>query len=469
MDSKIPSVAIVGRRNVGKSALFNRLIEAEKAIVSEIAGTTRDRTEGIGWWRGRQIKFIDTGGLDIGDKDLIEKEILKQVEFALQKSDLILFVVDLRIGLLPQEVKIAKDLQKYREKIIFVGNKADSPQIRTRADEREWLKLGLDAPAPVSAMTGAGVGDLLDMIFGQLNLVGPGLVPYRAGAAKAPKRPGTSPGPTALVGDDRSEGALRIAIIGRTNVGKSSLLNAIIGEKRVIVSPIPHTTREPQDMEIVFQGKTIILIDTAGLQKKTKIKEMERKGVERTIQIVKKADLVFFLIEPFVPLPNEDKRIASLISQSKTSVIILVNKWDAVSKENHQADRWVAMIKKELPQLNFAPIIFISALNALHVNKLLPLACRLFEERNILIKKEELTSLLPQLILRHKPLRGEWKSHPIIKRIEQTGTNPPGFTIWIGTKQSLHFAYVRFLENRLREYFGFEGSPIQIFVKQEKA
>ena len=459
----IPTIAIVGRRNVGKSALFNRFIEEDKAIVSDIAGTTRDRTEGIGLWRGQKIKFVDTGGVDIGEKDVIEKEVLKQANFAIKNSDIVLFLVDLRAELMSQEVKIARKLVPHKNKIILVGNKADGPRVRDRAYESQWRALALGDLHPVSAATGVGTGDLLDLIFEKLKIPlnpsdghrGNGDSPFGKGSGRRPR--------------DLHE-SINIAIIGRPNVGKSSLLNAILGEERVIVSPIPHTTREPQDTEIIFQDKKIILIDTAGIRKRAKIGPgLEKAGVAKTLEIIKRAQIIFLMLEPLVPLPLQDRHLAALISESSASVIVLVNKWDLLApKEEQKANKWTTALRQELPTIGFAPIVLISALNKRAVQKLLPLACEIAQKRGKQVTQQEIDDLLPKLILRHKPSRGKGTHHPVLRRVEQTNTNPPEFTVWIGPKQNLHFSYVRFLENRLREYFGFEGTPIKIWVRQEK-
>lgn len=445
----IPTIAIVGRRNVGKSALFNRLIEEKKAIVSPISGTTRDRTEGSCLWRGQKIRLIDTGGMDIGTEDVIEREVLAQVDFAIKNSDLILFIVDLRVGLLPQEIKIAKKIMPYKNKTILVGNKADGLKIRLEAENPEWKKLGLGAPSPVSATTGAGVGDLLDIVFERL------VTPAKL----------VEPPPASLVS---LEGAsLRIAIIGRPNVGKSSLLNALLGEKRVIVSPIPFTTREPQDTEIVYEGKKIVLVDTAGLRKKTKIKEeIEKRGVQSTLRALKKAQIVLFVLEPFSPLLSQDKHIGSFIAESKASVIIIVNKWDLIEKG--QQENWIRYLKKILPHLSFAPTLFVSALTGLNINKVMPLVLKIAQARQKFITQKEVQNILPKLIFHHRPVRAKGTGHPVIKKIEQTAANPPQFTVWIGKKQSLHEIYIKFLEKQIRGYFGFEGTPVRIWVRQEE-
>ncbi|MDP3244692.1 MAG: ribosome biogenesis GTPase Der [bacterium] len=454
--NSIPTIAIIGRRNVGKSALFNRFLEEEKAIVSDVLGTTRDRTEGYCWWRGEQIKVVDTGGLDIGEKDFLEKEILAQARYAMENADLILLLVDLKTGLLPQESMIVNKLKPYRKKIILVGNKADGTKIRAAIHDPEWLKFGFGEPMPVSAVTGAGVGDLLDEIFERIKI--PHNPPLSKGEVKEDFKAADEKPP------------FKIAIIGRPNVGKSLLLNSILGEKRVIVSPVPHTTREPQDTEMIFQNQKIILIDTAGIRQKNKIPStsMEKKGIERSLKVINRADLIFFLLEPMEHFPHQDKDIASALNKTQASLVLVINKWDTAENNKISHDKIAASISYQMPQLAFAPIVFVSALTGLHINKLLPLALKIAEERKKMVSDEELKELLPKLILRHKPSRGKGTNHPIIRAIEQTRANPPQFTVWIGTKQSLHFSYVRFLENRLREHFGFDATPIRIWVRQEK-
>jgi GTP-binding protein len=460
----VPTIAIVGRRNVGKSTLFNCLLEEKKAIVSKIPGTTRDRTEGICFWRGQKIKVIDTGGLDIGRDDLIEKEIRHQVETALKISDLILFLVDLKEGPLPQEEKIANELKKYRQKIILVGNKADSPKWRQKAEDSQWQKLQFGKPVPVSAVSGAGVGDLLDLVLERLKTLN-----------------SVSPFGKEEFSRLETEKPLPIAIVGRPNVGKSSLLNALLGEKRVIVTPIPHTTREPQDTEIVFQNRSLILIDTAGLRKKrvssskaphhSEIINQEhliQKGIERTLKVIEKAEIIFFLLEPVLPLPAADKKIASLIKNSKASVVILINKWDLVDKEKLDLKKYLLSLRAQLSQLDFAPIFFISVLKKTNLQKLLPLALEIEKERKKVIDQKELAKIFSRLVLRQKLNSKEKQTQPIFRRLEQTGINPPQFTLWLSPKQSVHPSFLKFLKNCLRQSLDLKATPLKIEVKQEK-
>lgn len=441
----LPTVAIVGRRNVGKSALFNRILEEERAIVSDIPGTTRDRTEGVGLWRGRRIKFVDTGGMDIGAENVIDREVMAQAEYALEHSDLILFVVDLRAGLSPAETKLAKKLARHRKKVILVGNKADGQKIRWHMYDQEWKKFGMGDPVPTSAATGIGVGDLLDMVTERL------------------------PEQKIKSETEKTSRVLRIAIVGRPNVGKSALLNSILGEKRVIVSPIPHTTREPQDTELIMGDRTLVLVDTAGIRKRYHRGDLIERGIERTLRALRRSDMALFVIEPTLPLSAPDKHIASLVSGARASTLIIVNKWDERFERSAEAADFQARLRDELPGLDFAPILFISAVKGRNVKKILPLAIEIAQARKTRASDKELAELLPQLIRWHKPSRGKGTEHPVIKRIVQAEADPPHFIVWIGREQSLHFSYVRFIENRLREIFNFAGTPISIEVRQEKA
>ena len=263
--------------------------------------------------------------------------------------------------------------------------------------------------------------------------------------------------------------ALRMSIVGRPNVGKSALLNSILGEKRVIVSPIPHTTREPQDTEITVYGKKIILVDTAGIRKRYRTGDLIEKGIERSMRAVRKSQVALFVIEPTLPLSAPDKHIASLISDARASAVIVVNKWDEEFERSLEAKTFQARLADELPGMTYAPILFVSATGGRNVLKILPLALKVAHARKTRVTDEELAELLPQLIRWHKPSRGKGTKHPVIRGIKQVETDPPRFTVWIGREQSLHFSYVRFIENRLREMFNFIGTPISIDVRQEKA
>lgn len=438
-----PTIVLIGRRNVGKSAIFNRILEEDKAIVSPIPGTTRDRTEGFFLWRGYKIKIIDTGGLDIGREDLIEQEVLNQAEEALRRSHLIFFVVDLKSGPLPQEFAIAKKLQDFKNKIILVGNKADNPEIWIKAQDPVWQKFGFGQPQPVSAVTGAGIGDLLDLALEKLK----NFLPRNK---------------------KEKEKFFKIAIVGRPNVGKSSLLNKILGEKRVIVSPLPHTTREPQDTILEFQGEHLLLIDTAGIRKKRVNDLLIRMGIEKSLKVIKQADLVFFLLEPLYPLPKEDRKIAGLLADAGVSVFVLLNKIDLLKEQEKDLNSWLEYLKNSFPQISFAFFLPISATTGKNINKLLPLALEVKKEREKKIPQKELDILLNYLVKKQKPARGKGPKYPVIYSIEQIDINPPQFVVWIGPRQSLHFSYLRFIENELRKKYTFFATPLRIWVRQKK-
>lgn len=463
-NNMLPAIVIIGRRNVGKSALFNRLIEQQKAIVSEIGGTTRDRTEGICLWRGQEIRIVDTGGLDVGDENTIDREIKKQARFAIKEAHLILFLVDARVGPQPSERALATELRRAKAPVLLIANKVETEKFRKTATDPSWKRLGFGIPFPISAITGQGVGDLLDEIFAKLG--------GRASAGSEVRPPDIRPD-------------LRVAIIGKPNVGKSSLLNKILGEERVIVSPIPHTTREPQDTLITIYGgpssgtpedgppyiQHILLIDTAGIRKKSKISGgIEHLGIAKTLTTIKHSDVVIFVLDATEPLDAQDKQLAHMIEETGVGVVIALNKHDLIAeRDTKSGDLLMKQIHFGLPGLTFAPVVFISAKNGHGAHKLLPVVLAVQKNRNQTIPAEELEKLLPKLILHHRPARSSaGTKHPIIRRIEQTGTKPPTFLIAIGPRQSIHETYLRYLENRLREFFNFEGAPIKVWVKQEK-
>ena len=325
----LPTIVIVGRRNVGKSALFNRFIEKDKAIVSAIAGTTRDRTEGICRWRGEKIRIVDTGGVGVGESDTIDREVKKQARFAIKEADAIVFLVDARVGPTPADTKLAKELRQAISPparggtrgggstsntplLLLTANKAETGKWREAGRDPAWKRLGFGIPHAISALTGQGVGDLLDEIFTQLKL--------------------------SFVADDKANPwtttpDLRIAIIGKPNVGKSSLLNKILGEERVIVSPVPHTTREPQDTLFEYQISNIkyqiLLIDTAGIRRKAKISSgIETLGVKKTLTVIERSEVVIFVLDGTQSLDAQDKHLAQMIEGKGVGVIIAVNKWD---------------------------------------------------------------------------------------------------------------------------------------------
>lgn len=457
VDQNLPTVALVGRVNVGKSTLYNKLTETTHAIVSDIPGTTRTRNIGLASWRGKGFRLIDTGGLTFSDEVPLEKEIIKQTEIALQEADLILFVVDVQDELLPQEKELAKLLRKNKKPVMLVANKADSAGHRQLAYSGDWLKLGLGEPVPVSAQSGAGLGDLLDIVFKKMG--------------KMPKRPKTI----------KKQNILKVAIIGRPNVGKSSLFNKLIGEDRVIVSDLPHTTREPHDTLVSYtppkeseywggEETLISFVDTAGIRKKTKVHgDLERQGVGKSIDALNKADMILFVIDANSPLTDQDKQLGGLLREHTKSVIIVVNKWD-LSEDNSDSFRneTKEKIYASFPHLDYAPIIFVSAKNGYRTHQIFPLLLRAAAERQIIVPEDELSDFFKETVHKHKPAKGKGVRHPKILGFNQVHNNPPIFEMAIKSNTSVHSSYAHYVANRLREKFSFFGSPIIIRLKKIK-
>jgi GTP-binding protein len=446
IETSLPTVTIVGRVNVGKSTLFNRLVANRQAIVSDIPGTTRTRNIGYSAWRGKQFRIIDTGGLTFTDDVVLEKEIIHQTELALKEADVIIFLADVQQGLLPQEKELAKKIKNCQCPIIFVANKADNLTLRLNIHEPEWKKLGLGEPIPISAQNGSGVGDLMDLIFSFLN--------------KNTKRPKI----------EKKIDALKVALIGKPNVGKSSLFNKLIGEERVIVSPIAHTTREPHDTLVEINGKKIIFVDTAGIRRKIQVSgELEKIGIGKSLEMVKKADVVLFLLDATEPITDQDQQLGGLLREHAKSTIIIINKWDKAEENDDTFRKEVKLlIQKSFPHLNYAPIVFVSALNGYRVHQIFPLIERAAEERKTEIAPEKLENFLNTILKKKLPGRGKGTRQPKILGLRQINTAPPIFEMFIKSKTSIHYSYVHYVTNRLREQFSFFAAPIIIKLTKMK-
>ncbi|MBI2098891.1 ribosome biogenesis GTPase Der [Candidatus Uhrbacteria bacterium] len=441
-----PIIALIGRTNVGKSTLFNRIISESKAITSPIAGTTRDRNYGETIWQNTELVFVDTGGLDVERKSEIEKNVLRQAERAISEAHFILFVVDLQTGLLPQEREIAKKLKASRKPTLLVGNKADNPALRSRAEDKEWMRLNLGKIIPVSAENGAGVGDLLDSISRKL-------------AAEDKK-----------IQSPFDETPIKVAIIGKPNVGKSSLVNKILGEERVIVSDIPHTTREPQDSLLLYNGRPFTLIDTAGIRKRAKIAPgLEKAGVKKSLAVIHRADAIVLTLDAREGLGTQERHLAGIIEESGKPVVTVVNKWDLVrDKTAKTMDAYRAKIIRDLPFLSWAPILFTSAKTGERVGEILNLARLSKEEAGKMIDEPLLEKFLKKTVREHRPTKAKGVRHPYIYSLKQISSAPPTFMLVIKELAPIHPSYIRFIENRLREKFGFKGTPIKIISKSVK-
>ena len=484
--NNLPLVVIFGRANVGKSTLFNCLTEKNQALVSNIAGTTRDSNLNKVSWRGKKFTLVDTGGIinllrEISAKkkpSSLEAKVEHQARQYLTRADLILFLVDAKTGLLPMDKQMALFVKKFlkeTKKIILVANKVDN--FRQAAESAEFNKLALGEPFPVSAATGAGTGDLLDLIVKKIypvrnfnlhqgrerqNIISNGVKPAIVGTKNL-----LSEGTKNLLSEEAknllSENSIRVCIIGKPNVGKSSLLNSILGYERVIVSPEPHTTREPQDTEIIYEGKPIILVDTAGISKKgTKTKGLEKHGIMKSLKALEKSDIALLVLDINKDLTHQDAKLVEEIFERKASLIIIANKWDLIAKKD--VKKYSNYIYDSFPFATWAPIHFTSALSGSKTNKILDLVLKIDEGRKIILGDSQLNKFLLKIVKIHLPAKGKGARHPHIYELKQIEDNPPKFQLRIGVKDDLHFSYVRFITNRLREKFGFLGTPISIEI-----
>ncbi len=447
MKTTLPQVVIIGRANVGKSTLFNKLIEKNKALVSSIANTTRDRNIDLVYWRDKSFILTDTGGLDVDEKTAneIDKNIVKQANTAIEKADLILFMVDVKSGILPQDKEIAKQLSKlgHKNKTILIGNKADSLSIRQNA--QDIFQLGFDEPQFTSAANSSGTGDLLDLILDRLPKT-----------KKSQKKKS----------EDKN---IKVAIVGKPNVGKSSLLNAILGEDRVIVTPLAHTTRESHDMEFEYRDRKFTLIDTAGISKKSKLnpRSLERKSIEKSLETIEKADVVILVTEAQKKIDAQDKKITQKILEESKSVIIVANKWDLIpDKDTNTINKYQEYYAAQFPYLWWAPVMFISAKNDQRTRKILDMVLEIEASRNKTISNAQLDDFLKSKLKQHRPSRGRGLKNPYIYILRQVAVNPPRIEILVNDPKILHFSYIRFLQNHLREKFKIIGTPIQVEVRK---
>ncbi len=462
---KMPTVTIVGRINVGKSALFNCLTETGKAIVSDIPGTTRDYNIGQISWNKKTFKLIDTGGVNIDtlknsieslllkpkkiaakfkESDFIEQAIIKQTKRAVDQSDLILMVVDGKSGLLPQDKDLALVLKKLKRPVLLVANKIDNRKNAYQLND--FFKLGLGSPIPVSALNGSGTGDLLDEVTKKIK-----------GRMGRPKTEVEMP-------------TIKVALIGKPNVGKSSLVNKILGEERVIVSPIPRTTREPQNTELLYKDKLITLIDTAGLTKKGHLEVgIEKSSAERSESTIRKADVVLMITEANETITSQDRRLMSLIKSYLPAIVLVANKWDLVKDKTPTTDKEMGRYYQfTLPYLTWVPVIFVSGKTGQNVTKILDLVLQVYQEKQKVINQESLNKFLAKIVKTKLPAKASGPLHTKIYSIEQTRSNPPIFTITVGKDQTIHFSYLRFIENQLRYHFGFIGVPIKLVIERRK-
>jgi GTP-binding protein len=433
-------VAIVGRPNVGKSTLFNRLTAARTAIEEKVPGVTRDRLYGIAEWREESFIVVDTGGLSFERDDPLLRQVRRQAELAIEEAAVILFLLDGREGPAPLDQEIAALLRRSGKPVIPVVNKIDHPGV---VDEiTAFYSLGIGEPLPVSAAHGRGTGDLLDRICE--------LLPEEQAEA--------GPG----------EETIRVALVGRPNVGKSQLLNTILGRERVIVSPMPGTTRDAVDTTFNYAGSTYLLIDTAGIRRKSKVKEaVEYYSVLRSLKAVERADVALLLLDAQDGITEQDQKLAGYIDKAGRGLIIGVNKWDLVEERKEARREWLANIDRAFAFASYAPVVFISALTGSRVEQLFPLFARVQQELYRRISTPLLNELVADALAVNPPPTYKGKRLKIYYAA-QVSVRPPTFLFFVNNPRFIHFSYRRYLENRLREAFDFNGVPLRLNFKPRR-
>lgn len=435
-----PIVAIVGRPNVGKSTLFNVLAGDSISIVKDTPGVTRDRIYADVTWLDMSFTLIDTGGIEPDSKDIILSQMREQAEIAIETADVIIFITDVRQGLVDSDSKVADMLRRSHKPVILVVNKVDNFD-KFMPDVYEFYNLGIGEPVPISAASKLGIGDMLDEVTKHFN-----------------------PDEIEDIEDDRS----RIAIVGKPNVGKSSLINKLLGEKRLIVSDIAGTTRDAVDTEVIWNGKPYVFIDTAGLRRKNKIKEeLERYSIIRTVTAVDRSDVVVVMIDATEGVTEQDAKIAGIAHERGKGVIIAVNKWDAIEKNDKTIYEHKNRIRDVLAYMPYAEIMFISAETGQRLPKLFDQIDVVIENHSLRVATGVLNEIVAEAVALQQPPSDKGKRLKIYY-ITQVAVKPPTFVIFVNDKELMHFSYTRYLENRIRDAFGFRGTSLKFIIRERK-
>ena len=434
-------VAVVGRPNVGKSTLFNVLAGSRIAIVEDTPGVTRDRIYADVSWLNHNFTLIDTGGIEPDSQDIILSQMREQAQIAIDTADVILFLVDVRQGLTDADSKVADMLRRSHKPVLLIVNKVDDFQ-KFQADVYEFYNLGIGDPIPISAASRLGIGDMLDQVISYF--------PEETEDTEEDERP-------------------KVAIIGKPNVGKSSIINKLAGENRVIVSDIAGTTRDAIDMEILHNGQEYVFIDTAGIRRKNKIKaELERYMIIRAVTAVERADVVLLVIDATEGVTEQDAKIAGIAHERGKGMIIAVNKWDALEgKTDKSIYEQTKRIKETLSFMPYAELIFISAKTGQRMNKLFDLIDVVMQNQTLRIATGVLNEIVVEATAMHQPPADKGKRLKIFYTTE-VSVKPPTFVIFVNDKKLMHFSYLRYLENQIRETFGFKGTPLKFIVRERK-
>ena len=433
-----PIVAVVGRPNVGKSTLFNRLAGERISIVQDTPGVTRDRIYADAEWLNRKFTLIDTGGMEIGSEEIIQRQILQQAEIAIETADVILFVTDVKTGVTDDDRQVA-NLLRTKKPVVLAVNKVDSVK-RDTMDIYEFYELGIGDPLPVSAGQALGLGDMLDEMVKHF-----------------PENTGT----------DEDDDAIKVAIIGKPNVGKSSLINKILGEDRLIVSNIPGTTRDAVDSPITIDGQKYIFIDTAGMRRKSKIKEeIERFSIIRAVAAVERCDVAVLLIDANEGVTDQDTKIAGIAHERGRAALIAVNKWDSIEKDDKTMNRYLKDIANELAYMAYAPRVFISAQTGQRIDRMLEMIQTVHQNHALRISTGVLNEVLIEATAMQQPPADKGRQLRLYY-MTQVSVKPPTFVIFVNERGLFHFSYRRYIENQLREAFGFVGTPIHFIVREK--
>ena len=435
-----PVVAIVGRPNVGKSTLFNVIAGDTISIVKDTPGVTRDRIYADCSWLDMNFTLIDTGGIEPDTSDIILSQMREQAEIAISTADVIVFIVDVRQGLVDADSKVADMLRKSRKPVVLAVNKVDS-MAKFGNDVYEFYNLGIGDPVPVSAASRLGIGDLLDEV-----------VKHFDGTASEEEE------------DDRP----RIAVVGKPNVGKSSIINKLLGENRVIVSDIAGTTRDAVDTEIVHNGTPYVFIDTAGLRRKNKIKEeLERYSIIRTVTAVERADIVVVVIDAKEGVTEQDAKIAGIAHDRGKGIIVAVNKWDAIEKNDKTIYQYTNKIRETLAFMPYAEFIFISAATGQRLPKLFDMIDMVRQNQNLRVATGVLNEIMTEAVAMQQPPSDKGKRLKIYYMTQVSG-KPPTFVVFVNDKELMHFSYTRYLENQIRNAFGFKGTSLKFIIRERK-